>query len=74
MKLLLNYADQYLRRSTWKDIGVIKACVFFAGIVAGTYIPKKKTECARTIALIGFVVTTVPIMTKFFEIVTDKKK
>ena len=74
MKCLLNYADQYLRGSSWKDIGVIKACVFFAGVFAGTYIPKKKTECARTIALIGFVVTTVPIMTKFFEIVTDKNE
>ena len=72
MKRLLSYADRYLQKSSWKDIGVIKACVFSVGVLAGTYIPKKKTECARMIAWIGFMSMAVPIMMKFFEVVTDK--
>lgn len=74
MKRLLSYGDRYLRRCNWKDIGVIKACVFSVGVFAGTFIPKKKTECARMIAWIGFVSTAVPIMTKFFEVAADKSE
>ena len=44
MKRLLNYADQYLQKCVWKDMAVIKCCVFSVGILAGTYIPKKNKE------------------------------
>lgn len=72
MRRLLSYGDRYLQRSDWRDIGVIKACVFSIGVFFGTYIPKKKTECVRMIALAVFMITAVSIMIKFFQVVTDK--
>lgn len=74
MKRLLNYADLYLQKSDWRDLGMIKFCLFSIGILAGTYIPEKKKECTRITALIGFVVTYVFLMMKFFDIVTDKSE
>lgn len=74
MKRLLGYADQYLQKSDWRDIGIIKYCLFSIGILVGTYIPENKKECARITALIGFVVTSVFIMAKFFEVITDKSE
>lgn len=74
MKRLLNYADQYLQKSDWKDIAMIKSCLFSAGVLAGTYIPKNRKECARIIALIGFTVTYIPLMAKFFKVIMDKSK
>lgn len=74
MKSLLNYADRYLQKSDWKDLTMIKFCLFSMGILAGTYIPQKKKENARIIALIVFVGTYIPLMAKFFKVITDKSK
>lgn len=74
MKRLLSYADQYLQRSDWTDLGMIKCCLFSMGILAGTYIPEKKKECARIISLIVFVVTYVIVMAKFFDVIMDKSE
>lgn len=74
MKRLLNYADQYLQNCVWKDMAVIKCCVFSVGILAGTYIPKKNKELARTAALIVFAATLIPILIKFFAVIADKSE
>ena len=74
MKQMLEYADKYLQKSNWKDIGIIKYCLFSFGLLAGTYIPQKNKECARIIAIIGFIVTTILILVKFFSVITEKNE
>ena len=74
MKRMLEYADKYLQKSNWKDIGIIKYCLFSFGLLAGTYITKKNKECARIIAAIGFIVSTILIMVKFFSVITEKSE
>ena len=74
MKRVLAYGDKYLQKSNWKDMGVIKYCVFSFGLLAGTFVPQQSKKCARVIALIGFVVTTILIMKKFFSVVTEKSE
>lgn len=74
MKRLFDYADRYLQKSDWKDLAVIKFCLFSMGLLVGTYIPQKKKDCARIIALIVFVVTYVPLMAKLFKIIADKNE
>lgn len=73
MKRLLSYADQYLQKSDWTDLGMIKCCLFSIGILAGTYIPEKKKEYARITSLIVFVVTYVIVMAKFFDVITERQ-
>ena len=72
MRHLLAFAEKYLRKSTWGDIIIIKACVFFLGVFTGTYIPKKKANTIRKITLFGFIVTLIPILAKLFKVSTDK--
>lgn len=74
MRRLLDYADWYLQKSDWKDIAMIKFCLFSMGILSGTYISKEKKVCARIIALIVFAVTYITIMAKFFTVITDKSE
>lgn len=70
MKSLFDYADKYLKRSDWKDLALIKFCLFSMGILAGTWIPEKKKDIARIIAAIVFTATYIPLMAKLFDIVT----
>lgn len=74
MKRLFDYADRYLQKSDWKDLAVIKFCLFSMGVLAGTCIPQKKKDCTRIIASIVFVVTYVPLMTKLCKIIADKNE
>ena len=74
MKRLFDYADRYLQKSDWKDLAVIKFCLFSMGVLAGTYIPQKKKACVRIIAMVVFVVTYVPLMVKLSKIVVNRNK
>lgn len=72
MKELLEYGNKYLQKSSWKDIGIIKFCLFCFGLLAGTYIPKRGVKCARIMAFIGFAAAIIPIMAKFLTVITEK--
>ena len=72
MKRLFDYADEYLQKSDWKDISMIKFCLFSMGILAGTCISEEKKGFARTIAAIVFVITYIFLMAKFFAVIADK--
>lgn len=72
MKCLFSYADKYLQRSSWKDLALIKFCLFAMGIMAGIRIPKKNKRAAGWIAYFVFLVTYIPLMSKFLEIVAEK--
>ena len=72
MKRLFDYADKYLQKSDWKDISMIKFCLFSMGILAGTCISEEKKGFTRTIAAIVFVITYILLMAKFFAVIVDK--
>ena len=74
MKRLFDYADKYLQKSDWKDLSMIKFCLFSMGVLAGTCISEKKKGVARTIAGIVFGVTYIPLMAKFFAVIADKSE
>lgn len=74
MKRLFDHADKYLKKSDWKDLSMIKFCLFSMGLLAGTCISEKKKGPARAIAAIVFVVTYIPLMAKFFAVIADKSE
>lgn len=74
MKKLFVYADQYIQESSWKDIAMLKFCLFSMGILAGMQIPGKKRRAAGIAAALVFAVTYVPLMTKYIRIVTGKNR
>lgn len=72
MKCLFSYADKYLEKSSWKDLALIKLCLFAMGIMAGIRIPEKNKRAVSWAAYFVFLVTYLPLMSKFLRIVTEK--
>lgn len=72
IKKLLQYADEYIKESDWKDLALIKFCLFSIGLLCGMAVKKKKPIIA--IALIVFLITYVLLMTKFLGIVFHSEK
>ncbi len=74
MKKLFYYGDRYLEKSDWKDMAVLKFCLFSMGILAGMRIPEKNRKKAAVIALFTFLITYIPLMAKFIWIMAENEK
>lgn len=72
---LFEYADQYVKESSWKDLALIKLCLCAIGIIIGANIAPKHKKAVTAAAAGVFAVTYVPLMAKFFKIIFgDKNK
>lgn len=71
MQYLFDAADHWLKKSDWKDIAVLKFCLLSIGLIAGAQIPKKHKETAQIAALGIFLVTYIPLMAKFFDVLLN---
>lgn len=71
MKYLFDAADRYLKKSDWKDLALVKFCLFSMGLIAGTQIPKKHKEPVQIAALGVFLITYIPLMAKFFDVLLN---
>lgn len=74
MKKLFCYADRYIKKSDWKDLAMIKFCLFSMGILAGMRIPEKNRKQAGWIAAAVFAATYIPLMAKFFSVIAEKEE
>lgn len=73
MKKLFCYADRYIGKSDWKDLAMIKFCLFSIGILAGMRIPEKNKKQAGWIAAAVFVATYIPLMAKLFSVIAEEE-
>lgn len=73
MKKLFESADEYLKQSDWKDLTLIKFCLFAMGIIVGTSIGQKEKKPVKAVAFIVFLATYVPLMTKYFNILKSSE-
>lgn len=69
MKKLFGFADEYLRQSDWRDLALVKFCLMSIGLMIGMFIPKEKRKLVLPIAGGVFLLTYVPLMSKFFRII-----
>lgn len=69
MKKLFDYADRYIQESSWKDIALLKFCLFAMGILAGMQMPEKNRKRVGIAAALVFAVTYIPLMSKYIRIV-----
>mgnify|MGYP001042396450 CR=1 FL=1 len=69
MKQLFNYADKYIKQSTWKDFALLKFCLFAMGILVGIQIPEKNKKHTGIIAAVIFTATYIPLMAKFISVI-----
>lgn len=69
MKFLFRSADAYLRQCDWRDLALVKFCLFSMGVIAGIALPPKAKKPAIVTAAAVFVATYIPLMVKYGKIV-----
>lgn len=72
MQSLFDIGNRYLKRSDWKDLALIKFCLFSMGVIVGTQIPRKEKRTAACIASGVFAATYVPLMAKLLRVIREK--
>ena len=48
MKKLFDIAEKYLAESDWKDLALLKFCLFSMGVLTGTHIACKNKKKANS--------------------------
>lgn len=71
MKKLFECANRYVRESDWKDLALVKFCLFAMGIMAGISIPEGKRKYPFLIAGVVFIATYIPLMAKFGRVAVE---
>lgn len=74
MKKLFYYGNQYVAQSDWKDLALIKICLFAMGLAVGCAVPEKRKKITILCALSAFWATYAPLMAKLASIVLADKK
>ena len=72
MGKLFNKSNNYLKECDWKDMALLKFCLFSIGVLVGTHISCKNKKVANIISGIVFIITYIPQMKKFFPILLNK--
>lgn len=72
MKSLMKWANEYIARSDWKTVALLKICLCAMGVMIGLSIPKEKRKITFLIAISVFTATYVPLMIKYVLIATGK--
>lgn len=65
-------ADEFIKESDWKDIAVLKFCLLSLGLLAGMQVTEKCKKGVRIAASVVFVITYIPLMTKYLRILFGK--
>lgn len=73
MNKLFEKADEYLKESDWRDLTIIKFCLFSVGVLVGVLIPAKHKEKTGAFSAGVFSVTYVILMQKFIKILFRKE-
>lgn len=73
MKKILEFGNKYMRHADWKDLAMIKFCLFAIGMLAGCNVSGKHKKIVMAGSAAVFLVTYIPLMTKFITVITKKE-
>ena len=74
MRPLFDAADRYLKACTWKDMALLKFCLFGMGLLVGALLPKKQSKAAAGIGAALFTATYIPLMAKFLPFLLNREE
>ena len=74
MNCLFDAADRYLKKCDWKDLALLKFCLFAMGLFIGTQVPKSEKKPVRAVSLAVFTATYIPLMAKFFSVLAERQQ
>lgn len=73
MKYFLDLGNRYMQESDWKDLSLLKFCLFAMGLLIGTQVTEKYKKPVIGVSLGVFIVTYIPLMSKLFKIMGKKE-
>lgn len=73
MGKLFSVIDEFLHKSTWKDLFSLKICFLSAGAFLGTLVPRKHKKSAAAITAAIALAAAVPVAIKLFRIILGKE-
>ena len=74
MKWIFASADEFVRKSDWKDLAVLKFCLLSLGLLAGMQIAERCKKGVGIAASVVFTLTYIPLMVKYLKILTGKSE
>jgi len=69
---LFESADRYLQASSWKDLALIKFCLFSTGVLAALAVPARRKKAVGIAAFGVFAATYIPLMAKYIPFLLKK--
>ena len=72
MKFLFNAADKYLKQSDWKDLALIKFCLFSMGLLCGASVKGKNKKHFTIGALVVFIATYITLIADFLPVLKNE--
>lgn len=73
MKNIMTAGEDYIKKMELADVGLLKICLFSAGLFTGVCVPKGKKAKWGFWALLVYGITLVPLMSKFLTIWKQEK-
>ena len=73
MKYFLDLGNRYMQESDWKDLSLLKFCLFAMGLLIGTQVTEKYKKPVIVVSLGVFIATYIPLMSKLFKIIGKKE-
>lgn len=71
MLKLFEIGNAYIKQSDWKDLALVKACLFSMGILTALHLPLRTLPKARKWARRVFLASYIPLMAKFFRVAKE---
>ena len=73
MKYFLDLGNRYMQESDWKDLSLLKFCLFAMGLLIGTQVTENYKKSVIGVSLGVFIATYIPLMSKLFKIMSKKE-
>lgn len=68
---LIVCANQWIKKSDWKDLALVKLCLCALGVILGLTALRKNRKFALAVSVVVFIATWLPLMKKFAAVVAE---
>ena len=71
MKALFALGNRYVKESDWKDLALLKFCLWAMGMLMGMLVLPKNRKAVAWGCTGVFLVTYIPLMAKFYRVAKE---
>ena len=72
MSKLFSVIDEFLHKSTWRDLLSLKVCFLSSGAFFGALVPRNKKRTFAAVTAVIAIAAAIPAALKLFRIISGK--